>query len=116
LVRGGWRTRDTVLNQIHDMGTRRYVLSVDNDNEFRSRCEWIWVSRFGSRLFLFLWKNKSFSLIPQRELYLTANSHITLSNVVSPLNLVSIFRCPSLPHNPVYVRLNDKQSCQFTSH
>ena len=21
------------------MGTRRYVLSVDNDNEFRSRCE-----------------------------------------------------------------------------
>ncbi len=26
-------------SQIHGMGTRRYVLSVDNDNEFRSRCE-----------------------------------------------------------------------------
>jgi hypothetical protein len=32
------------------MGARRYVtvLSVDNDNEFRSTCEWIWVSHFGS--------------------------------------------------------------------
>ena len=29
-------TCDTDLKQIHDMGTRRYVLSVDNDNEFRS--------------------------------------------------------------------------------
>ena len=28
------RTRDTTLKQIHDMGTRRYVLSVDNDNKF----------------------------------------------------------------------------------
>jgi hypothetical protein len=28
------------------MGTRRYVLSVDNDNEFRSRCEWTWVRSF----------------------------------------------------------------------
>ena len=27
------------LKQIHGMGTRRYALSVDNDNEFRSRCE-----------------------------------------------------------------------------
>ncbi len=27
------------LKQIHGMGTTRYVLSVDNDNEFRSRCE-----------------------------------------------------------------------------
>jgi hypothetical protein len=33
------RTRDAVLKQIHGMGTRRYVLSVDTDNEFRSRCE-----------------------------------------------------------------------------
>ncbi len=31
--------RDKALKQIHGMGTRRYVLSVDNDNEFRSRCE-----------------------------------------------------------------------------
>ncbi len=27
------------LKQNHGMGTTRYVLSVDNDNEFRSRCE-----------------------------------------------------------------------------
>jgi hypothetical protein len=39
-VRGGQRrTRGAALKQIHGMGTRRYVLSVDNDNEFRSRCE-----------------------------------------------------------------------------
>jgi hypothetical protein len=38
-ARGVRRTRDAALKQIHDMGTRRYVLSVDNDNEFRSRCE-----------------------------------------------------------------------------
>jgi hypothetical protein len=38
-TRGGQRTPGTVLKQIHGMGTRRYVLSVDNDNEFRSRCE-----------------------------------------------------------------------------
>jgi hypothetical protein len=31
--RGGQRTRGAALKQIHDMGTRRYVLSVDNDNE-----------------------------------------------------------------------------------
>ena len=36
---GGQRTHDVTLKQIHGMGTRRYVLSVDNDNEFRSRCE-----------------------------------------------------------------------------
>jgi hypothetical protein len=39
VVCGGQRTRDTALKQIHGMGTRRYVLSVDDDNEFRSRCE-----------------------------------------------------------------------------
>ncbi len=38
-VRGGQRTRGAALKQIHGMGTRRYVLSVDDDNEFRSRCE-----------------------------------------------------------------------------
>jgi hypothetical protein len=38
-VRGGQRTLGVVIKQIHGMGTRRYVLSVDNDNEFRSRCE-----------------------------------------------------------------------------
>jgi hypothetical protein len=30
---GGQCTRDTTLKQIHDMVTRRYVLSVDNDND-----------------------------------------------------------------------------------
>jgi hypothetical protein len=39
VTRGAQRTRGAALNQIHGMGTRRYVLSVDNDNEFRSRCE-----------------------------------------------------------------------------
>jgi hypothetical protein len=38
-ARGGQRTCGADLKQIHGMGTRRYVLSVDNDNEFRSRCE-----------------------------------------------------------------------------
>ena len=39
-ARGGQRrTRGAALKQIHGMGTGRYVLSVDNDNEFRSRCE-----------------------------------------------------------------------------
>jgi hypothetical protein len=38
-ARGGHRTRGEALEQIHGMGTRRYVLSVHNDNKFRSRCE-----------------------------------------------------------------------------
>ena len=29
---GGQTTRGTALKQIHEMGTMRYVLSVDNDN------------------------------------------------------------------------------------
>ena len=33
VTRGDRRTRGAALKQIHDMGTRRYVLSVDNDNE-----------------------------------------------------------------------------------
>jgi hypothetical protein len=39
VTRGEHRTRGSTLKQIHGMGTRRYVLSVDNDNEFKSRCE-----------------------------------------------------------------------------
>ena len=39
VTRGDRRTRDGTLKQIHGMGTKRYVVSVDNDNEFRSRCE-----------------------------------------------------------------------------
>ncbi len=38
-VRGAQCMRGATLKQIHGMGTRRYVLCVDNDNEFRSRCE-----------------------------------------------------------------------------
>ncbi len=38
-ARGGHRTRGAALEKIHGMCTRRYVLSVHNDNEFRSRCE-----------------------------------------------------------------------------
>jgi hypothetical protein len=38
-ARGTRSTCGVVLKQIHGMGTRRYVLTVDNDNEFRSRCE-----------------------------------------------------------------------------
>ena len=37
--RGGQRTCGAALNQIHGMGTRRYVLSVDNDNEVKSLCD-----------------------------------------------------------------------------
>jgi hypothetical protein len=36
---GQWCTSGETLKQIHGMGTRRYVVSVDNDHEFRSRCE-----------------------------------------------------------------------------
>jgi hypothetical protein len=36
VVCGGRRTRGAAAKQIHVMGTRRYVLSVDNDNVFRS--------------------------------------------------------------------------------
>jgi hypothetical protein len=39
VARGGPGTSGAALKQIHGMGTRRYVLSVDNDNEFRSRCQ-----------------------------------------------------------------------------
>ncbi len=40
MTRGGRRTRGAAL-KIHVIGTWRYVLSesVDNDNEFRSRCD-----------------------------------------------------------------------------
>jgi hypothetical protein len=33
-------TRGAVLKQIHGMGTRSYVLSVDNDNEFHDASEY----------------------------------------------------------------------------
>jgi hypothetical protein len=36
---GDQLTRDATLKEIHDTGTSRYVLSLDNNNEFRSQCE-----------------------------------------------------------------------------
>jgi hypothetical protein len=34
--RRGQCTRGVTFKKIHGMGTRRYLLSVENDNEFRS--------------------------------------------------------------------------------
>jgi hypothetical protein len=39
VVCGDRCTCAATLKQIHDVGTRRYLLSVDNDNESRSRFE-----------------------------------------------------------------------------
>ncbi len=37
--RGGIRTRGARLRSLEGMGPKRFVLSVDDDTEFRSRCE-----------------------------------------------------------------------------
>jgi len=37
--RGGFRTRGPGLRSLEDMVPKRFVLSVDDDTEFRSRCE-----------------------------------------------------------------------------
>ena len=37
--RGDRSTYGATLKEIHGVGPRRYILFVDNDNEFRSRCE-----------------------------------------------------------------------------
>jgi hypothetical protein len=96
------------------MGTRRYVLSVDNDNEFRSRCEWIWVRSFGSTTYVcfttttvekliknrekswFLQKKKSWcgAMTPRRirwflslqDVFLTTTAHIAPKNLDRSLN------------------------------
>jgi hypothetical protein len=39
VTRGGFRTRGTGLRSLEDMVPKRFVLSVDDDTEFRSRCE-----------------------------------------------------------------------------
>jgi hypothetical protein len=36
---GGLRTRGAGLRSLEGMGPKRFVLSVDDDTEFRSRCE-----------------------------------------------------------------------------
>jgi hypothetical protein len=38
-ARGGLRTRGAGLRSLEGMGPKRFVLSVDDDTEFRSRCE-----------------------------------------------------------------------------
>ena len=45
--RGGLCTRGARLRSLEGMGPKRFVLSVDDDTEFRSRCEWV-----NSRFFL----------------------------------------------------------------
>ena len=38
-ARGGLRTQGAGLRSLEGMGPKRFVLSVDDDTEFRSRCE-----------------------------------------------------------------------------
>jgi hypothetical protein len=38
-ARAGFRTRGAGLRSLEGMGPKRFVLSVDDDTEFRSRCE-----------------------------------------------------------------------------
>ena len=38
-ARGDMRTRGSGLRSLEGMGPKRFVLSVDDDTEFRSRCE-----------------------------------------------------------------------------
>jgi hypothetical protein len=38
-TRGGFRTRGAGPRSLEDMGPKGFVLSVDDDTEFRSRCE-----------------------------------------------------------------------------
>ena len=40
-ARGGLRIRAAGMQSLEGMGPKRFVLSVDDDTEFRSRCEWI---------------------------------------------------------------------------
>ena len=39
VARGGRRTRGAVVRKIQGVGNSTFVLSVENDNNFRSRCE-----------------------------------------------------------------------------
>ena len=58
---------------------------------------------------------RSINLILMSHLYLEDLTHspLTFSNL-SPLNLVSIFRCPSPPRNPVCVRSLDPSVLSFS--
>jgi len=39
LARGGRRRYGAGLRQLQGVGPKRFILSADNDNEFRSRCK-----------------------------------------------------------------------------
>jgi hypothetical protein len=39
VARGGCRTRGAAVRKLQDVGNNTFVLSVENDNDFRSRCE-----------------------------------------------------------------------------
>ncbi len=39
VARGGRRTRGAVVRKLQGVGNSTFVLSVENDNDFRSRCE-----------------------------------------------------------------------------
>ncbi len=39
VTRGGRRTRGTTVRKIQGVGNSTFVLSVENDHDFRSRCE-----------------------------------------------------------------------------
>jgi hypothetical protein len=39
VVRGGRRVRGAAVRKIQGVGNSTFVLSVENDNDFRSRCE-----------------------------------------------------------------------------
>jgi hypothetical protein len=39
VARGGRRTRGAAVRNLQGVGNSTFVLSVENDNDFRSRCE-----------------------------------------------------------------------------
>ncbi len=39
VVHGGRRTRGATVRKIQGVGNSTFVLSIENDNDFRSRCE-----------------------------------------------------------------------------
>jgi hypothetical protein len=41
VARGGRRARGAAVRKLQGVGNSTFVLSVENDNDFRSRCEWI---------------------------------------------------------------------------
>ena len=80
--RGGRCTCGATMKHIHGMGTRRYVLCVDNDNEFRSRCECLG----------FATKTVKNRVKIAKSFFLKKNVHVGASPPPSP-NRVRLFVC-----------------------